>query len=237
MLRSTVSLDFDDDFVLSEITREFDTPFVVTRETVQGNGSITFTAKVSSDRDQIIARLEESDAVTQVGPIGESMLLVQKHSCGATPIIRAHNGILYGLNYVYGTERVFDIVTFEREDIRAIVDQFGELGTAQLERIVQIPNQPACLTKRQYEVVRTAFEAGYYDWPRETDAEEIAADLEITHPTFLEHLRKAEQKLIQASLPSQGIESAEEDVPSTITTETESSETDRHTPVPGPKSP
>lgn len=52
------------------------------------------------------------------------------------------------------------------------------------------------LTERQREVLRTAFLAGYYAWPRDTNAEELADTLGIASPTLHQHLRRAERNLI-----------------------------------------
>lgn len=52
------------------------------------------------------------------------------------------------------------------------------------------------LTDRQKEVLAAAHEAGYYAWPRETSGEELADELGIAPPTFHQHLRNAEQKII-----------------------------------------
>ncbi|MDQ2072944.1 PAS domain S-box protein [Haloarcula sp. NS06] len=54
------------------------------------------------------------------------------------------------------------------------------------------------LTDRQQEVLRTAFLAGYYAWPRDTNAEQLAATLDIASSTLLQHLRRAERNLICA---------------------------------------
>ncbi|GGM44587.1 PAS domain S-box protein [Haloarcula argentinensis] len=54
------------------------------------------------------------------------------------------------------------------------------------------------LTDRQQEVLRTAFLAGYYAWPRDTNAEQLAATLDIASSTLLQHLRRAERNLIAA---------------------------------------
>ena len=51
------------------------------------------------------------------------------------------------------------------------------------------------LTDRQREALEAALRGGYFEWPRESDAEEIAATLGISSPTFHEHLRAAQQKL------------------------------------------
>lgn len=56
----------------------------------------------------------------------------------------------------------------------------------------------AHLTDRQREVLRTAFEAGYYDWPRGCTGEEVAAELGISSATFSEHVHAAERNLLGA---------------------------------------
>ncbi|MFB6296269.1 MAG: histidine kinase N-terminal 7TM domain-containing protein [Halobacteriales archaeon] len=52
------------------------------------------------------------------------------------------------------------------------------------------------LTDRKQEILEAAYRAGYFDWPRESTAEEIADTLDITPPTLHAHLRKAEDTLL-----------------------------------------
>lgn len=52
------------------------------------------------------------------------------------------------------------------------------------------------LTDRQLEVVFVAYSNGYFESPRRTSGEDIAADLGISPPTFSEHLRAAEHKIL-----------------------------------------
>lgn len=52
------------------------------------------------------------------------------------------------------------------------------------------------LTDRQREALEVAYRAGYFDWPRESTAEEIADSLDIAAPTLHAHLRKAEGTLL-----------------------------------------
>lgn len=57
------------------------------------------------------------------------------------------------------------------------------------------------LTGRQREVFDHARSRGYYAWPRETTAGELADELGITKPTLLEHLHKVESKLLDPNGP------------------------------------
>jgi len=207
MIRSTIRLDLDSDYVLNDVTNEFDQPIVVTNEEVHDDGTLTFVAEIPDKRDEFATRLEESSAVERVGVIGDSTLLVRKRSCGAIPIVRKHNGMLCGLDRAFGTERVFDVLTFSRTDVREIITELDTLGQARVEKLSRVPDRPAGLSKRQLEVVEAALNAGYYDWPRGADAETVASQLDITHPTFLEHLRKAEKKLLSNALTAPSGES------------------------------
>lgn len=52
------------------------------------------------------------------------------------------------------------------------------------------------LTDRQQEVLRAAYEAGYYEQPRTTEGREIATALGISGATFSQHVRAAERNLL-----------------------------------------
>lgn len=51
------------------------------------------------------------------------------------------------------------------------------------------------LTERQKEVLQTAYYAGFFEWPRETNAGELADILGISQPTVSRHLRTTEREL------------------------------------------
>lgn len=52
------------------------------------------------------------------------------------------------------------------------------------------------LTARQLETLQAAYASGYFAWPRERSAEACAEALDITQPTFNEHLRAGQAKLL-----------------------------------------
>ncbi|WP_128478039.1 bacterio-opsin activator domain-containing protein [Halorussus pelagicus] len=51
------------------------------------------------------------------------------------------------------------------------------------------------LTERQREVLRMAYFGGYFEWPRESSAQEIADTLGVSQPTVSRHVRGAERAL------------------------------------------
>jgi len=94
-------------------------------------------------------------------------------------------------------------------DVRALVDRVQQAfpdtsleakrrhdrGIEQVDGISE--EALAELTDRQREALEAAFRAGYFDWPRDSTAEEVAATLDITAPTLHAHLRKAERRLFE----------------------------------------
>lgn len=57
------------------------------------------------------------------------------------------------------------------------------------------------LTPRQREAFEIARENSYYEWPRGTSTQELADELGVSKTTFLEHLRSAENHLLDPSEP------------------------------------
>lgn len=56
------------------------------------------------------------------------------------------------------------------------------------------------LTDRQLDALTRAFEEGYFEWPRDATAEEVAAKLGISAATLHYHLRRAERALAESFL-------------------------------------
>ncbi|EMA50499.1 MULTISPECIES: bacterio-opsin activator domain-containing protein [Halococcus] len=64
------------------------------------------------------------------------------------------------------------------------------------------------LTDRQLEVLQTAYYSGYFESPRESTGEEIAATLEISPPAFYRHARTVQRKLFTTLFDDIGVPSA-----------------------------
>ncbi|MBX0295679.1 PAS domain S-box protein [Haloarcula nitratireducens] len=73
---------------------------------------------------------------------------------------------------------------------RHSVVQTDDMATRVAEALVED------LTDRQRAVVEAAYHAGFFEWPRRSSGEEVADSLNIAGPTFHQHLRLAQQKLL-----------------------------------------
>lgn len=94
-------------------------------------------------------------------------------------------------------------------DVRSLVERLGERYAAAelLARRDRGANDRESfatgavedrLTERQREAARTAHLSGYFEWPRESTGEEVAAAMGIAQPTFNRHLRKTERTVFSA---------------------------------------
>ncbi|WP_101296848.1 PAS domain S-box protein [Halegenticoccus soli] len=75
-----------------------------------------------------------------------------------------------------------------------------DVSRIQNEQYLSLNSLEGSLTGRQQDALETAYQAGYFEWPRESTAEEVADAMGITPPTFHHHLRKAERELVTAFL-------------------------------------
>jgi hypothetical protein len=106
-----------------------------------------------------------------------------------------------------GTVR-FSIEVASNADLRSLVDhvdgRFPDTSVVSKRERAAVTDRdrattdvlPSGLTERQREALEAAYRAGYFDWPRETTAEEIAETLDIAASTLTAHLRKAEATLL-----------------------------------------
>jgi predicted DNA binding protein len=62
---------------------------------------------------------------------------------------------------------------------------------------------PFGLTERQYEALTLALSHGYYESPRQTSTEELAAELGISQPSLSRLLRRGERQVLSSALQSQ----------------------------------
>ncbi len=56
------------------------------------------------------------------------------------------------------------------------------------------------LTDNEHRILKTAYEQGYFEWPKNANAEEISKSLNISKVTFIQELRRAIRKLVLKEL-------------------------------------
>jgi predicted DNA binding protein len=201
MFTATVHFTQHRDCILRRLTDSVETPVPIEIEEVR-DGDVTFVIRADEHADTFETELAAADHVKHVARLDEEHLLVTKPSCGAYSAIYRNHGTLRRSNAISGRQREYNVLVFRREDLKRIIDDLEDFGTVTLGKFEEFrASGGPPLTDRQLDVVVTALEEGYYDWPRSVATRELTDMLDISRATLQEHLRKAERKLLRSALP------------------------------------
>ncbi|TYL38260.1 bacterio-opsin activator [Natronococcus pandeyae] len=152
---------------------------------------VELTPVQSNDREDVyrFEREESADCACE---------LVEKTG---TPVssVRAQDGALF-----------LSFNTLELEEIAEIVDELrNAFDGVVVEELTQDHEESSAdpvivdrdhLTARQREILETAHEMGYFDYPKGANATDVADELGVARSTFTEHLAAAQTKLMNAIL-------------------------------------
>jgi len=163
------------------------------------------------DAEELVALAEDDPAVESVTCIVEhddecllevvveESLLATLTEYGAVPReVVAENGstrFTVELPYEAEAREVFELVEGQYPSTEL-------LGYHERERPVETRQEfKAALsdrfTDRQETALRTAYLGGFFDWPREVDGNELAEAMDISRPTYHQHLRAAQHKVFE----------------------------------------
>ncbi len=103
-------------------------------------------------------------------------------------------------------------IAFDEANIKSMFHDLQKLGPVELLSKKNIHQDAAPttvwvetffsdLTGKQMEALSKAYDYGYYSTPRRNTTESISATLGISRSTYEEHLRKAENKVIESLMP------------------------------------
>jgi predicted DNA binding protein len=108
---------------------------------------------------------------------------------------------------IYDGQEHWTVITSEdREGIQQRLDEIREAEEAEIKIEGMKSNRTtnsraeamssSHLSERQREVFELARREGYYTWPRDTSASDLADQLDVSQTPLLEHLLKSETKLL-----------------------------------------
>lgn len=194
--------------------------------TATGGGAVTFERLVRRDEgmlvygsaesvprddfDGAVDRLSFTEDHRLFGPGGETFDF-ELETDGSIPLLETvatHGGRIRSIRVADGDVRVV-VELPQRGNTGAVIetveDAFDEASYVaqrtvdrRADRIPDRSTLEAELTEKQRDALKTAYFAGYFDWPRESTGEEVAGRLGISPATFTQHLRAAEGKFFDA---------------------------------------
>jgi len=205
----------DTDLAYGKVTAELDCELVFERQVPASGGSaIQYFTVRGAEPDRVTGRLEaaafvETCSVARSGDDGGGLVEVVVDGSGESPFDVVTN---YGASLTEGRVRDGDIaLTAEAApgiDVRGLVGAIqavapgATLASKRLRdrRTTTVPEVKGWisdeLTQKQEAALSTAYTRGYFEWPRESTAEEVAAPMDVSSATLHYHLRNGLQTLL-----------------------------------------
>ena len=171
------------------------------------------------DYDQI--RIDMTKAVEIVDEIhngANTHVITRMCACGGPGTVQNYLRdpsllLIPPIAYENGWEHL-RLIAFRHENVKKLLAKLGEDGF-EIEIIRKKPFDGyiassltlttdalfSGLTDKQVHALLTAFAQGYFRYPRGSDLKTIASKENVSRTTFLEHLKKAENKIITALIP------------------------------------
>jgi predicted DNA binding protein len=166
----------------------------------RGDGAVVCYLTPDGDPESVAATLEVADPVSGLRWIREDdSPLVEVTVDGETPVttLAAWGGTVRTAEY---TAESATLVVETVDETVAETTLLAKTETTRSPEPVEAFRDSLAerLTDRQQTVMRAAYLADYFASPRGSTSEEVAASLDITGPTVLHHLRRAQRKLVEA---------------------------------------
>jgi PAS domain S-box-containing protein len=203
----------DDEALLVDLSRRIDCTLVLDGTVPTSDGQYLFYVRVADGQPKRVADTAATISTVEDTRVvwihdEEGLLVLTVSSSLVESFIESSAKVLTAKAHA-GAEDI--VVEVAREtDIRTLLasirSSFPDIELAakrDVERTEQSEREfqddfSADLTDRQRSAFRAAYLSGYYDWPRESTAEQVAESMGIAPATLHQHLRKAEEKLASA---------------------------------------
>ena len=108
--------------------------------------------------------------------------------------------IIWDTPSIFSKEKMIVSVTGNEENLKKILDLFKSMGeVTKISFVKPTYNEQSilsCLTEKQRQILIEAKKSGYYSYPRKINSEELSEKIGLSKPTVIQHLRKAESRIV-----------------------------------------
>jgi DNA-binding CsgD family transcriptional regulator len=194
--------------------REAGQPISLEGAVPRGDGSVVCYLATDDPVEGLDEMLAEMDAVTDARWIrseGDALLQTTVAEEAPVAVLTRWGATVGSAEYTGDSAQVVAETPSDgdvRRMIEAVDDAVAKTSLVSKEETTRSPDSVDAfrdtleerLTERQKTVLRTAYLADYFESPRGSTSKEVAGTLDITGPTVLYHLRRAQQKLLESFL-------------------------------------
>ena len=108
--------------------------------------------------------------------------------------------IIWDTPSILTKEKIVVSITGNEENLKKVRELYKNVGEIKkISFVKSIYNEQtilSCLTEKQRQVIITAKKNGYYNYPRGINSEELSKKIGLSKPTVVQHLRKAESRIV-----------------------------------------
>jgi len=208
-----VELEFtvrDSDLLFGRLSARTDAELELTGSVHESDGSLRLYVGASdADVEAVESVLSHDGAVTDWNVIADhggevlceavvddSLIAVLADHGAVTRSVTAEDGVArYTIELPYEAEarELFELVDdrYRGTDLVGYHEHERPVRTRQEFREAVTDR----FTERQETAIRTAFLGGFFEWPRDVDGDDLAGSMDISRPTYHQHLRAAQRKV------------------------------------------
>lgn len=197
----------------SELSRRMDCTCRLLGSVPSGDAMLHYVSVTGASAEAIEAYIEETSAArvdtSRIVRSTDEGCVVAVRVFDSTPELLQEAGART-VDITIGPESTRVVARAVRDiDIRMLLDAFYEVhGEPVLDAKREVERDHYTdeafradvadrLTERQDAALSAAYFGGYFDWPRDSTAEEVAESLDISSATLHQHLRHAQHKLLE----------------------------------------
>ena len=152
--------------------------------------------------DEIVDFLEgfpEIDSVTMEVVEGDKAIgVIQCVMCFGCRDVIDSSCFLVSAHTKENNRLEWTVISSDNQCMKELIDKLGMHGASpEVVRIKKVKEEEM-LTENQEKIVRTAYERGYYDFPKRVGVKELADMFEISTATLSEILRRGQRKIIES---------------------------------------
>ncbi|AEH36284.1 bacterio-opsin activator domain-containing protein [Halopiger xanaduensis] len=197
----------DPRMLLNRVTERVDGPVALEGVIDRGDEIVTFvSAPTTAAIPELVADKASVTSVSEVSDGDDESLF--EVTVEPTPFFEILRGYDVALRTAIGEDgaTTLTLEVPQRVEPRSLVESIAEtypetelearretttLSARQLDTHIE-----ERLTEKQLEALQAAHYSGFFEWPRETTGEDLAATLSVSAPTYHYHLRAAQRKLV-----------------------------------------
>ncbi|MFB6166112.1 MAG: PAS domain S-box protein [Haloarculaceae archaeon] len=170
---------------------------------------VVYGSATGDGRETLDALVESLKHWDSVRDIGEQRFELKLSEPPVTSLIAGHGGrvrraTIEGGTYHMTVELPPDAAVREVVDgVKSAYPETEVLAQRQTSASGRVPGRygfdlAEILTDRQLSALEAAYYAGFFEWPRESTGQDVAESLGVSAPTFHQHLRAAERRILEA---------------------------------------